>query len=351
MNEQYPTESNVSQPADAFAHGLDSLAQSTRPAEAFSSTEHLADFSSMSTPEPAQYLPNDSQDLAHREHPPLAQPLTSTTLTGLGSFASDSWDEVGDASSRTLSTEISTPASPLPLQSFAAPETINAAQRLSAPFSLPSLPSVSFPSGLPSPELGPSVMSSQPVENYDQQTGLGAPAFPSLPAFATIPAFSASPTFPTEFSEPTGFPEPTVMELLASGFVPDTPGAEPGPVTNLGESGLGISLEESAASMGRAPRRSTVFAGFLPNRLAFLAPELAVSATDSATDAPGAAPRTSNSVGAAFLRPKRLVFAGSSACLTTRASGRGNGFEEKSIWPGNESPGEAFMALVSAAGA
>jgi hypothetical protein len=223
MNEQSPTESIVSQPADAFTHGLDGYVQSTQPADGFASTEHLAEFSSLSTPEPSQYLPNDLQDLAHRELPPLAQPLASTT-PGLGSFAaSDSWDERGTEDIGTLSAPISTPASPLPLQSFAAPETIDTAQRLSAPFSLPSLPSV---------------------------------AFPSLSALGTTPSFSTAPALSTDFTEPTGFAEPTgfpTSALPGSPF-PSAPAFPTAPLTfgsglgtNLEGSGLGTNLGEPPA--------------------------------------------------------------------------------------------------------
>jgi hypothetical protein len=238
MNEQYPTESIVSEPAEAFAPVVDSYAQSAQPAEAFSSTEHLAGFSSLSTPEPSPYLPNEVQDLAHMELPPLAQPLASTTLGGiggLGSFAAaDSWDDGSTAEIGSLPTEMNTPASPLPLQSFAAPETIDTAQRLSAPFSLPSLPSVSFPSGSQAAQstfesdaapLTASVESSPLlpplVSGWEPQTP-GAPAsntFPSLPAFGSIPAFSTAPVLPTEFPESAGFP----ASALPSASFPSAP--------------------------------------------------------------------------------------------------------------------------------
>jgi hypothetical protein len=232
MNENYPTESIVSEPADAFAPIVDSYAESAQPAEALASTEHLAGFSSLSTPEPSQYLSNDGQDLAHMELPPLAQPLSSTTLGGiggLGSFAAaDSWDDPSAAEIGSLPTEINAPASPLPLQSFAAPETIDTAQRLSAPFSLPSLPSVSFPSGSQaaqstfesdaatlrasvesSPLLPPVVSGWEPQTPSTPAPASNTPTFPSLPAFGSIPAFFTTPALPTEFTESTestGFP-------------------------------------------------------------------------------------------------------------------------------------------------
>jgi hypothetical protein len=241
MNEhQYPTESIVSEPADAFAHVAESYAPSAQPPEALASTEHLAGFSSMSTAEPSQYLPNGAQDLAHRELPPLAQPLASTNLGGLGrldsSAVSDSWEEVGVAQTGSLTSEMNTPASPLPLQSFATPDTLDTAQRLSAPFSLPSLPGVSFPSGSQAAQnafesdaapLTASVESSPLlpplVSGWEPQTPSAGesntPAFPSLPAFGSIPAFSTAPAQPTEFTEPSGFP----TSALSGASFPSTP--------------------------------------------------------------------------------------------------------------------------------
>ena len=263
MNEQDPTESIVSEPADAFARVADNYAQSAQPAEALTSAEHPSGFSSLSTPEPPQYLSNDAQALAHREFPPLAQPLASANFGDLGSFgSSDSWDHGSAAEIRSLTTEMNAPASPLPLQSFAAPETIDTAQRLSAPFSLPSLPSVSFPPGSQLPDSGHIGITTHPVESYapplagpsvesspllppvisgwaphspsasasnahasnaDGPTSLSGETVlftdrqvvTEAPAFGTNPAFSTAPALPTEFSEPTGFP---TSALLSTSF-------------------------------------------------------------------------------------------------------------------------------------
>jgi hypothetical protein len=282
MNEQHPTETSLSNAVDSFAEASHGYPEGVQSEEMLTPQERVADFSSPSMPNPS-FLSAEPQDLAHMEFPPLAQPLTASAHGSLGSFTQDSWDEGSTTNFGILSTEMNDPASLLPLQSFAAPDPIEAAQRLSTPFSLPSLPNVSFPSGnsqfaapqqfetnsaafaaseeqgssagltasgwepqtpavaaFPSlsawpqsPESGlatgreesaapafPSKQSALNVAPLPNASFPMAPAFPSSPMAFETPAFPAAPSFPTSF--PTSFtPDPEPETTLQSFAAPE----------------------------------------------------------------------------------------------------------------------------------
>ena len=280
MNEQHPTEDTELTPTDSFVVGqIHSYGQSFESTDALTAMESVA---ALPTPEPANFLANEAQEVARLDVPPLAQPLQSSVyLSGLGSFAThDTWDENRGESTETGShdsTRLSPQLSAVPLPTLATPEAFDPALRLTSPLSRPKLPSVALPTGIqnvPSQitpveshirDTPPSISSFASIENaseygetpvaptvvsgWEPQSAFvnpdaialsaqeaspqvlatpAIPAFPALPSFAVepefgaVPAFSPAPPAPTAppalLTSPSAFPPGLALPLTPPTF-------------------------------------------------------------------------------------------------------------------------------------
>ncbi len=237
MNEQYPTQDSASPSTDSsIASAYPGYAHNGTPKDSLPALEHLV---GLPNPE-SSFLAQETQEIAQMNMPPVAQPLqASDLLGGLGSLAAhDRWDENYREGVEALSpdsNEASAPLSALPLPSFAAPEPFDTAQRLTAPFSLPTLPNLSFPAapisipqpmGVPqthSAELPTDIAPPPPVfTGWDSPATLPDPGANSvtasvaehsqLPCAPSVPGLTMQPTFAVE-------PASVAPSLLTQSFL------------------------------------------------------------------------------------------------------------------------------------